>query len=92
VRTLSHYLFAFYTHFCTHFLTNIFRILYKANRERYFPSMWTENKGLLAIFSVSHERWVDCYLIDWGLVSCTALVTLKLELLTGIHGKGYRLN
>jgi len=77
--------------------------------------MRTENKGLLALFSVRRGRWVYLFskmayiesdgalnsthslthLIDWGLAlpaqrtEYTGQVTL--ELLTGIHGKGYRL-
>jgi len=59
------------------------------HRECYYPSVRTENKGLLALFSVRQGRWVDLLLDLLGFsVTCT-LVTL--ELLPGIHGKGHRL-
>jgi len=48
--------------------------------ECYYPSVRTENKGLLALFSVRQGRWVDLLLDRLGF-------SITLELLTGIHGK-----
>jgi len=56
-------------------------------REGYYSSVRAENEGLRALYSVRQGRCVDLLLDRLGFsVTCT-LVTL--ELLTGIHGKGY---
>jgi len=60
------------------------------DRECYFASARTENKGLLALLFVRQGRWVDLLLDLLGLSVASTPVPLKL--LTGIHGKGYRLH
>ena len=42
------------------------------NRECYYPSVRTENKGFLELFSVRQRRWVDVLLGQLGFsVTCT---------------------
>jgi len=49
-----------------------------------------ENKGLLVLFSVRLARWADLLLDRLGI--CITCILVTLELLTEIHGKGYRLH